>query len=170
VLVAVHGYESPRWVPETCRLVSTWTESPVHLLAVLDVPRPPFTSLSRFARAAYDAARARWTELERLRLQPSLGALCAGLPADIEVSSVHAPNGDLALTIAREAGAWAADIVVVGPPVGSQRSWVRTGPVHERLVRLAPCTVVVITDPLGTPRGRGRLVAVPQPAVAGQGA
>lgn len=168
VLVAVHGHEMPGWAPAACRLVSTWAEPSLRLLEVLDVPRPPFTSLTGMARAAYGAARARWAELERGRVQPAVEGLRAGLRADAEVASVEATHGDLARAIAEAASAWPADVVVVGPPAPGPRSWVRTGPVHERLVRLAPCTVIVIAEPLTTTPGGARLVTVP--AAAGQGA
>jgi len=169
VLVAVHGYELPGWADETCRVVSTWMASPVRVLAVLDVPNPPFTSLTGAARAAYLAARAQWAESERARLQEQIDALLPGLPREAEVTSAAAVRGDLALTIAEAARAWPADVVVVGRPAPGLRSWLRPGPVHERLLRLAGCAVLVTTPPPVVTRGTRRLVALPQPATAGQG-
>jgi nucleotide-binding universal stress UspA family protein len=170
VLVAVHGYEPPDWARETCRVVSTWAGSCVRVLAVLDVPHPPLTSLTGFARAAYASARAQWTESERLRLQAAIDALLPGLPRQTEVSRLPAARGDLARTIAETARAWPADVVVVGGPAPGTRSWLRPGPVHERLVRRAGCTVLVTTPPPAATPGPRRLVGVPQAAAAGQGA
>ena len=167
VLVSVHGHESPRWTAETCRLVSTWTDARVRVLGLLDVPRPSFTSLSGFGRGAYARARVRWGELERGRIQPVLGTLRAGLSGDVEVASVEVPHADLARAVVEEARAWSADVVVVGPPSRPERSRLRTGPVHERLVRLAPCTVVVIAEPSEAPSRAPRQVALAQ-AAAGE--
>jgi nucleotide-binding universal stress UspA family protein len=171
VLVAVHGHETPGWAPETCRLVSTWGPSPVRLLRVLEVPSPPLTSLSRFARAAYEGARARWAELERRRVQPALETLRSGLPGEAELATVQVAHGDVARAIAEEARAWLAEAVVVGPPARGPRSWMTIGAVHERLVRLAPCTVVVIAaEPPATTSGSRRWLPMSQRAAAGQGA
>lgn len=171
VLVAVHGYEAAGWAQETCRVVSTWAGSPVRVLAVLDVPSPPFTSLTGLARGAYEAARAQWAESERERLQAPVAALRSGLPPAAEVTYAPAVRGDLALAIAEAARAWSADVVVVGR--SAPRSWIGPGPVHERLLRLAPCTVLVTTLARVATHGTRRLAAEPRPAAAaavGQGA
>ena len=170
VLIAVHGYESPGWAEETCRLVSGWACPSVRVLGVLDVPTPPFTSLTGPARRAYGAARAQWTEIERARLEGPIAALLPGLPRQAEVVRTPTHRGDLARTIAEQARAWPADLVVVGAPAPGFRSWLRTGPVHERLVRFASCAVLV-TAPSHVPlRGFRRLSPLRRmtPAVMGQ--
>jgi nucleotide-binding universal stress UspA family protein len=161
VLVAVHGYEPAGWAQETCRIVSTWSAPSVRVLAVLDVPSPAFTSLTGPARRAYGGALAEWTEIERARLEGPIAALRPGLPPRADVATVRAQRGDLARTIAEQARAWPADVVVVGSPLPGLRSWLRTGPVHERVVRLAGCTVLVTTPPLVT--------TLPQTAAAAAG-
>ena len=132
VLIATHGYEAPGWADETCRLVSTWAGPALRVLAVLDVPAPPFTSLTGAAQRAYAGARARWTEIERGRLEATITALGRGLPRQADVVSVPSIRGDIARTIAEEARTGPADLVVVGGPTPGWRSWLRTGPVHER--------------------------------------
>jgi nucleotide-binding universal stress UspA family protein len=169
VLVAVHGYEPPGWARETCRVVSTWAGPCVRVLAVLDVPSPPLTSLTGLARGAYASALAQWRESERLRLQAPIDALLPGLPRQTDVARLPVTRGDLARTIAETARAWPADVVVVGAPEPGPRSWLRPGPVHERLVRLAGCTVLVTTPPPAAPRDTRGPVAVPQAAAAGRG-
>ena len=161
VLVAVHGYEPSGWAQQTCRVVSTWAASSIRVLAVLDVPSPPFTSLTGPARRAYGGALAQWIEIERTRLEPPIAALLPGLPRGAEVSTVRA-RGDLARTIADHGSAWAADVIVVGGPTPGLRSWLRTGPVHERVVRLAACAVLVTTPPLAD----RRLARLPHTAAA----
>jgi nucleotide-binding universal stress UspA family protein len=170
VLIAVHGYESPGWAEETCRLVSTWACPSVRVLAVLDVPTPPFTSLTGAARRAYGAARARWTEIERARLEGPIAALMLGLPAQAEVVRTPATRGDLARTIAEQARAWPADLTVVGSPARGLRSWLRTGPVHERLLRLASCAVLVTVPSRVELCGLRRLAPLSRttPAVMGE--
>jgi hypothetical protein len=143
VIVAVHGYEPPGWAQETCRLVATWAGAAVRVLAVLDVPMPPFTSLTTAARGALRRARAQWMAREQERLHAPLEALRSGLPPEAEVTRVPSGRGDMALAIAEAARAWPADIIVVGPPRPGRPSWLGPGPVHQRLVRLAGRTVMV---------------------------
>ena len=169
VLIALHGYEPPGWAGQTCRLISTWVRPTLRVLAVLDVPAPPFTSLTGAARRAYGAARARWTDIERARLDGHLAALMRGLPGEPEVVRASAMRGDLARTIAEQARRWPAELVVVGGPASGLHSWLRPGPVHERVLRLAPCAVLVTAASRVEERGIRRLVVVPRttPAVIG---
>jgi nucleotide-binding universal stress UspA family protein len=160
VLIAVHGYEPRGWAEETCRLVSTWACPSVRVLGVLDVPSPPFTSLIGPARRAYAAARAQWTEIERVRLEGPIAAVRAGLPGQAEIVRTPTSGGDLARTIAEQAHAWPADLVVVGAPAPEFRSWLRTGPVHERLVRFASCAVLVTASSQVRLRGPRRLATL----------
>lgn len=166
VLVAVHGYESAGWAQETCRVVSTWAAPSVRVLALLAVPNAPFTSLTGPARRAYGAALAEWTGIARKQLEAPLAALLPGLPPSAEVSTVRARGGDVARTIAEQASAWPADVIVVGGPTPGLRSWLRLGPVHERVLRRAHCTVLVTTPPLVEHRRARRLARVPHGAVA----
>ena len=170
VLIAVHGNEPPGWAPETCRLVSTWAAPSVRVLGLLDVPSAPFTSLTGPARRAYGGALAQWTEIERARLEAPIAALLRGLPRTAEVVTLRSRRGDLAGTISDQARAWPADVIVVGGPTPGLRSWLRTGPVHERVLRRAGCTVLIPTPPLAKRRGWRRLVTVPHAAAAGRGA
>jgi nucleotide-binding universal stress UspA family protein len=170
VLIATHGYEAPGWAEETCRLVATWSGPAVRVLAVLDVPAPPFTSLTGAAQRAYAGARARWTEIERGRLEATIAALVRGLPRQADVVSIPSMRGDIARTIAEEGRAWPADLVVVGGPAPGFRSWLRTGPVHERVIRLSSCAVLVTAPARVDSRGYRRLAARPTAtaAVVGQ--
>ena len=127
------------------------------MLGVLDVPSPSFTSLTGAARRVYGAARAQWIEIERGRLEGPIAAVRAGLPGQAEVVRTPTSGGDFARTIAEQARAWPADLVVVGAPAPGFRSWLRTGPVHERLVRFASCAVLVTASSQVRLRGLRRL-------------
>jgi nucleotide-binding universal stress UspA family protein len=164
VLVAVHGYEAPGWAAETARVLATWPWSTVRLLAVLDVPCPPLTSLHGFARRAYWAAKAEWTRLEVTRLQAATDTLLPALPRTTDLVRAPAVRGDLARTVAEHARDWPADVVVVGAPRPGLRSWVWPGPVPQRILRLTGGTVLVTAAPAAvTPRTR-RLAVVPRAA------
>jgi nucleotide-binding universal stress UspA family protein len=166
VLLTVHGYEPPGWATATAGVVSRWPWCTVRLLATLDVPCPPFTSLHRLARGAYAAARARCIRLEEARLQPTISALLSALPRAAGVVSVPAIQGDVARTVAEHARDWAPDVVVVGAPGPGRRSWLWPGPVHQRLVRLTGATVLVTAAPApATPAARRRPVAKPAAAM-----
>jgi nucleotide-binding universal stress UspA family protein len=154
VLVAVHGYEPPDWEGEAGRVVTGWVDATVRVLAVLDVPSAPFTSLTGFARRAYDGARAQWTALETRRLDERLHTLLPRLPCGAGVVHVPATQGALAETITEDADAWRADVVVVAATPPGLRAWLRPGPVHEWVVQLASCPVLVVRPPRVTVQAR----------------
>ena len=166
VLIALHGYEPPGWAEQTCRLISTWMRPTLRVLAVLDVPPLPFPSLTGATRRAYGAARARWTETERARLDGHLAALVRGLPGEPGVVRASAMRGDLARTITERARAWPAELVVVGGPASGFQSRLRPGAVHERVLRLAPCAVLVTSPAPREERGGRRLMVVSRTAAA----
>ena len=170
ILIAVHGYEEEDWAPETCRLLGTWASVSVRVLAVLDVPTAPFTSLTPLARRAYAGARAEWTAIESRRLEGSVEALRPGLPHGVDVAWAAASSGDIARTITGHARSWPADIVVVGGPALAPGSWLRPGPVHQRVVRLAGCPVLVVAPRRTATPHRRRLVSLLPAAAAGHGA
>lgn len=164
VLVAVHGYEPDGWAHETARVLSTWTWSLIRVLAVLDVPSPPFTSLHGRARRMYEAARGAWARHEDARLQVSIDALRSAFTRDIDVVRACAIRSDFARTVAAHADDWPSDVVVVGAPDPVRRWRLRPGPVHTHVVRRLGCTVVVTGRPAET-TARPRMVAMP-PTVA----
>lgn len=144
VLVAVHGWEPPTWAAEVLATIALWARAEVRILAVPGVPAPPFTSLTPWARRAYAGAREAWRRLEEARLRRLVEALQPGLPAGSEVAWVPSTDGDLVRTIARYAEQWSADVLMVGAPTPSLRTWLWPGPIHQGLLRRAPCPVLVI--------------------------
>ena len=159
VLIAVHGRERVGWMAEACRVLARWSAPSVRVLAVLDVPAPPFTSLTPYARRRYAGARAAWRAQEEIRLQEMLEQLLPLLPRTVDVVRVAGP-GDVARSIVHHAAAWPADVVVVGAPVPGLRSWLWPGTVHERVLRRMPCAVLVTApQPTPAPTRPGRLLA-----------
>jgi len=158
VLLAVHGGESADWSLEVRRALALWATTAVRILAVLAVPRPPFTSLLPAAARRYHAARAAWLHLEREHRQRQIDALAPLLPGAPDVAWSRATHGDLGRAIADYAATWRADVVLVGG-VAAPGPWL--GAVHERLIRHAACPVLVTPVPVA-PRRRAR---VPAPAL-----
>jgi nucleotide-binding universal stress UspA family protein len=72
--------------------------------------------------------------------------------------------------IVEQAGAWGADLIVLGaePARGLARRLL--GATHERVVARAPCAVLVVTPPEpGPARARGRVAAGGHGPVAAKG-
>ena len=177
VLLAVHGYEPPGWAREACRVVARFGHTTVRVLAILDVPCPSFTSLTPLAAQAYREARAAWTGDEHVRIQDVLDQMVPFLPRGGEVVRAPSLHGDLAGTIAEHVNEWPADVAVVGAPWPPVRRWLWPGPVHERVLRHLPCSVMVIPPPPVASGRRAHRAAIPRmirpwrrPTAANQGA
>jgi nucleotide-binding universal stress UspA family protein len=154
VLLAVHGGEAAGWGPEARRILAPWsTPAAVRVLAVFNAPRPAFTSLLPAAARRYRAACDAWQRVEADRLQRLLDDLTPLLPATADVVWAPAVQGAPGRAIAEYAATWSADVIVTGaaPAPGP---WL--GAVHEHLIRLAPCPVVVTPGPV-VPRRTARV-------------
>lgn len=143
VLIAVHGHEPSRWEQQVRLALRRWPQAVVRVLAVTDVPSPPWTSLIPPARRAHAASRAAWQRLEEAAVGQCVDDLLARLPATPEVVWTRASHADPGRTIAEQAAAWAADLIVVGADrVGGLRRWL-LGSIHERVVGHAGCAVLI---------------------------
>ena len=146
VLLAVHGGEPDGWGRETGRTVARWATPSVRILGVLAVPCPPFTSLIPPAARMYRAARAAWRDVEEKRVQRVIDDMLTALPGRADVVWAPVSYGDPGPGIAAHARAWAADVVVMAvSPAASL--WL--GAVHDRILRLAGCPVL-LTPPGGS--------------------
>ena len=161
VLLAVHGGETAGWGLEARRVLAGWSAPCVRVLAVVNVPRPSFTSLLPAAERRYRAACDAWQRLESERLQRLLDDLTPLLPAGADVAWARSAQADPGRTIAEHAATWSADVVLIGaaPAAGP---WL--GAVHEHLIRHAPCPVLV--TPAALPPRRTARVPAPEPARA----
>jgi nucleotide-binding universal stress UspA family protein len=131
----------------------------VRVLAVVNVLRASFTSLLPVAARRYQAACADWQRLEGERLQRLLDDLTPLLPAAADVVWARSTGAELDRAIAEHAAGWSADVILIGaaPAAGP---WL--GAVHERLIRHAPCPVLV--TPVAAPPRRTARVRSLEPA------
>jgi len=170
VLIAVHGYEPQGWAVEAARAVPSPDTSVVQVLLVLDVPAPPFTSLTPAARRRHHAAVAGWRLQAESRVQATVGALRAAMRRPPGVARVVCADGDPGRAVVEYARAWAAEVVVVGRDTRGRLARGLLGAAHERVVDGAPCAVLVTPAeraatpsivPLGGWRLRRRRAALP---------
>ncbi|MGH7302784.1 MAG: hypothetical protein ACRELZ_05805 [Candidatus Rokuibacteriota bacterium] len=155
VLLAVHGHEPGEWVTRACRLVSGWSPVTIRVLAVFEVPSPPFTSVVAPARRLYAAARNAWKEIEEERVKGAVERVLPALSGDVEVVREEASPGGLGDLIVEHALAWSADVVAVAAPRRMSLPWLWPGPVHERLLRCGVGAVLAIpAEPVSRQTGR----------------
>jgi nucleotide-binding universal stress UspA family protein len=164
VLIAMYGQESPGWVREVARAVPR--SSAVRALLV-DPPAPAFTSLVPAARRRLGAAVAASRRDAATRRQTLLDTLMPALPLSAEVVRVPS-TGDPGRTIADAASDWPADVVLLGHDDRGRLERALTGSVHERVVRRARCSVLVISaDPLANVTRIGRFPLPSRAAIRG---
>lgn len=176
VLIAVHGHEAAGWADELSRALPSLSDAVVRVLVALDVPTPPFTSLTPTARRLHRAALASWRRLEEDRTRRSLDKLLAVLPAGVEIIRAPASHADPARAIADHADEWRADLVALGTHAPRPLSRLLFGAVHERVVRHATCAVLVVSPRATAPACRKQTVSRAletsmhwRPPVAGEG-
>jgi nucleotide-binding universal stress UspA family protein len=144
ILVAVHGSERPGWTQDAAPLLPLSAGNAVRVLVVLDVPTPGFTSLAPWGRRAYGAALRACRRQEEDKTRGPLTSLLASLGSDVEVVRVQARPCGVGQTIAEQALAWPADLVVTGMHATGRLERALLGTVHEIVVRRAPCPVLVV--------------------------
>jgi nucleotide-binding universal stress UspA family protein len=154
VLIAVHGYEADGWARDACRAVPPGA-GVVRVLVVLDVIAPSFTSLLPAARRRYGAARVQWDREEEERSRPVVDEMLAALLRLPEVVRLVAARSDPARTLAEHAAEWLADVIIVGRDRRPRAIRALLGAVHERVVRFAPCAVLVPPTARGAGEGVG---------------
>jgi nucleotide-binding universal stress UspA family protein len=168
ILIATHGHEREGWTDELRGAVPR--PGVVRLLVVDDVVPPPFTSLLPVARRLHGAALAASRQEAHERGRPVLDVLdaLADLPRPVEVVRIPGCR-DPGLTITTHAREWPADVVVVGRDSRGRLERALLGSVHERVVRSAPCAVLVVPAAPRAPVPKpNRRIALP-PRVATRG-
>jgi nucleotide-binding universal stress UspA family protein len=151
ILIAVHGHEPDGWTEEVGPALAANPNALIRVLVVDEPPPAGFTSLLPAARRRYAGAVRMWRETAADARRRSLDELVPRLPHRPEV--IHAPcvRGEAGRTIAEQAAAWPAHIIVVGRDARPGLSRGLLPRVHERVVRDAPCAIVVApAAPSGT--------------------
>jgi len=157
ILVAVHGFEPSGWTNEVPRIIAAHGHTRLRVLMVLDTPPVSFTSLVPAARRRFEAALAETRQRETARVSATVGELITALPIPPEVQRVRAWRSDAGRSIVAHATLWSADVVIVGRDSRSRLQRAALDPVHERVVRLAGCAVLVIPAPAVATPARRRL-------------
>src|SRR5262245_40185578 len=165
ILVAVHGHEPAGWTREVPRVIAAHGFARLRLLMVLDTPAVAFTSVLPAARRRFDAALAETRQRDATRVSATVGELISALPFPPGLQRVRAWRSDAARSIVAHATLWPADVVIVGRDGRSRFQRAGLDAVHERVVRLAECAVLVIpAPPVATPARRIRPVGPVAPA------
>src|SRR5262245_10308675 len=169
IFIVMHGYEPAGWEQDVCHAASIWVSPIIRILAVLDAPMPPFTSLTPMARHAYfEALEARRVE-EEARLQVSIKRLMPLLPGVVEVVHVQPTHGRPGKTIAEHARSWSAHVIVVAPSAPGLRTWLWPGPLHKELLRYAYCAVMITPSWTARPKQKNRKVSAELQHAAARG-
>jgi nucleotide-binding universal stress UspA family protein len=120
-----------------------WQSPIVRLLAVIDVPTPPFTSLTSFARKAYREALQSWKEQAEIHVQQVIDQIVLQFTGCIDVVQVGAARGRSEPALIEHANAWEADVIVISAPASPRHSWLWPGNILSRLMPALPCPVMI---------------------------
>ena len=166
--VAVHGYEPEGWAREVPRTIAAHGPVLVRVFLVEDPPPVAFTSLLPVARRRYAAALAAARRLEHDARRVTVAEILTGLPSQPEVLNVHVRRSDAGRTIVEHAAEWPADVIIVGRDTRSRLHRAALAAVHERVVRLASCAVLVTPAPPSATTGLRHLRSI-GPATSAEG-
>jgi nucleotide-binding universal stress UspA family protein len=147
IVLGTDGSEGARWAGEM--ILAMPFRPPVHVTAIaaVDVPEPPFTSLTPAARRAYSDALAtmrREAEEVALKALEAAEATLAGRVTDLATRVMRAPAAPSLMEMAE---ALRADLLVVGSRGLGPVKELLLGSVSQRVVRYAPCSVLIVRGP-----------------------
>jgi nucleotide-binding universal stress UspA family protein len=120
-----------------------FTNPIVRVLAVVDLAFPPFTSLTPFARRAYQQATAYWRGQQELSIQRVIDQIVPALPEAVDFVWLRPVRGHMRQAVTRYVLEWPADVVVIAPPASGVRSWLWFGQACNRLLLHSTCAVIV---------------------------
>ncbi len=166
--VAVHGYEPEGWARAVPRTIAAHGPVLLRVLVVENLPPVAFTSLLPAARRRYGAALAAIRRLQHDALLVTVTEMLTSLPSQPEVLNVRARCSDAGRTIVEHAAQWPADVIIVGRDTRSRLHRAALGAVHERVVRLASCAVLVTPAPPAATVRRHHLRSI-GPATSAEG-
>ena len=165
VLVTVHGYEPDGWAREVPRSIAVHAPTELRVLVIEDVPPVAFTSLLPPARHRFQTALAASRRADHEAVLATVTEILMALPVRPKVLNVRTRRSDLGRTIVDHAAHWPAHVIIVGRDARPRLHRTVLGAVHERVVRLASCAVLVTPAP-AAPVSLHRLRSVRSAATA----
>ncbi|MGH2399924.1 MAG: universal stress protein, partial [bacterium] len=147
IFFATDGSESARFA--LAHILALPWPSPVHvtLLTVLDIPHPPFTSLTPAARRAYGAAIGTLRQDARDKALEVIAEVRRALEPHVESVAARIHEGSPGPLIVETAMACRGDLVVVGcRGLGAIKSFF-LGSTSTHVVRSGHCSVLLAKRP-----------------------
>lgn len=150
VVLATDGSETARRAEGALAAFPAKSELDVTAITVVRVPQLPRTSIGPAARQAYAAAIAAWRQDERQQAETILRQTRASLVGRVRTVTTRIEEGHAAPAIIEAAEGWNADLVVLGSRgLGPAKEFL-LGSVCQKVVRYAPCSVLVVRQGLET--------------------
>jgi nucleotide-binding universal stress UspA family protein len=144
VLIVVDGHEPAGWARKACRAVALFNRPIVQLLAIVDIVRPPFTSLTPYARREYATALSYWREQKEASVQIVIDEIVPFISGPVDLITLRPAKGRLQYAIAQHVKEWRADAVVIAAPTSGTLSRLCFGPAFNALLPHTTCSVMVI--------------------------
>ena len=148
IVLGVDGSEGARWATEMLVALPFSPPMEVTIVSAVEVPEASFTSITPMARRAYGQAMA------TMRREAEEGALKAvetaaeALEGRATTLSTRLRQGSPASAILETAEALRADLIAVGSRgLGPVKEFL-LGSVSQKVVRCAPCSVLIARGPL----------------------
>ncbi len=148
IVLGVDGSEGARWATEVILALPLPPPVDVTAVSVIDVPEPPFTSLTGPARKAYAGAVATMRREAAEAAAAALGKTRDHLHGRVSSLTTQVKTGRPATVLCDTAKTLAADLLVVGSRGLGPVKGMLLGSVSHEAVRSAPCSVLVARGPV----------------------
>jgi nucleotide-binding universal stress UspA family protein len=149
IVLGVDGSEGARWAGEMLVALPFPPPVEVTILSAVDVPEPAFTSLTPMARRAYGQAMATMRrEAEEVALK-AIEAAAEVLDGRVASLATRLKQGSPATALIEMAEGLRANLIAVGSRgLGPVKEFL-LGSVSHKVVRCAPCSVLIARGPVG---------------------
>jgi nucleotide-binding universal stress UspA family protein len=153
ILLGTDGSEGARWGADIILALPFPSPVNVTVVAVAEVPHPPFTSLTPMARQMYNSALASLRREAEEAARTAMDEARKALDGSVTSVATRLTHGPAAASLIETAEALGADLVVVGSRGFGPVKQVLLGSVSQKVVRYAPCSVLLARGPVkGIPR------------------